>query len=118
LVRNVLNVKPIPNPIPHINIHKSTPKTPRVIENPVISITIFTVLLITQISSSFPSSSQRELLSKYQKSLTLTILDITNVKIITITAKITFKSTSVENNPKIVAIKLVVCSTSFSPAIA
>lgn len=65
-VKKVLRVKPIPNQIPHIKIHKSTPKTHRVIEKPVIKTIIFTVLLITPITSSLLPSSQIFALSRYQ----------------------------------------------------
>lgn len=112
-VRKVLRVKPIPNQIPHINIHKSTHKTHSVIENPVMSTIIFTVLLITPMISSLLPSSQIFALSRYQNIFPWINLERINVKNITITAKIIFSRTSVEKNQKRISVKFRVCSISF-----
>jgi hypothetical protein len=96
---------------------RSIPKTPRVIENPVIRIMMFTVLLITPISSSFHSCAQRDDDSRYPNNLTRTSFDITKVRIITTIAKMTLRRTSVENKLKRTEMKLAVCSTSL-PVVA
>jgi len=109
LVRKVLSVKPIPNHIPHIKIARSTPSIPSVIENQTASIAIFTVLLITQISSSFQASPQRVPLSKYPKSLFLAILDTAKVRTTVTNAKTILKSTWAENTDISTERKSAVC---------
>lgn len=116
LVRNVFSVKPIPNHIPHIKIAKSTQRIQRVMENHTASIAIFTVLLITQMSSSFPASHQRDHLSRYQNSLFLAIFETIKVSTIAKIANIILSNTCVEKTDKSVLRKSVVWLTSASHA--
>ena len=115
-VRKVLRVNQIPNQIPHIKIARSTPRIPRVIENQTASIAIFTVLLITPISSSFHASQPRVPLSKYPKSLFLAILDTIIVKTMAMIANMILSNTCVEKTDNSVLMKSFVCSISASPA--
>jgi hypothetical protein len=79
LLKKVLRVKPIPNHIHHINIVMSTPRIPRAIDNPVIIIVIFTILLVIEIISCLFAHSLPSLSSRYINTLFLTSFAIKKV---------------------------------------
>jgi hypothetical protein len=114
--RNIFSVKPIQNHSHHINIHISIHNIHSVIENHIVSIVIFAVLVNTHTSSSLFHSSQLAEFSRYDVNFAVTIFDMKYVNITTITANTRLSNNSVDKKFSIRFVFAFDCSSSFAHA--